>query len=185
MMKKVVYLNMIILMHSLQSIANDQQTDTITYNITGSNISISTHHEVIMLDSANIYTLMWQEDSTLSVQLQGMKDYAFDEDEEMWQESLLLSDGDSLRAILRIFLLITQGELVELTDLDNLPLGYKGIRVKWTFETNGIEVKNNYTILLNNNYSLFIALTASENVLFSTLNQRAENLFSELQFAMP
>jgi hypothetical protein len=70
-------------------------------------------------------------------------------------------------------------------NLENIPLGYKGIRVKWTFETNGIEVKNNYTILLNNNYSLFIALTASENVLFSTLNQRAENLFSELQFAMP
>ena len=184
-MKKVVYLSIIILMHSFQSIANAEQTDTITYTITGSNISISTHHEVILLDSANIYTLMWQEDSTLAVQLQGMKDYAFDEDEEMWQESLLRSHGDSLRAILRLFLLITQGELVELTDLENLPLGYQGIRAEWYFETNNVEVKNNYTILLNNQYALFIAITGMGTASFETLNQKAESIFSQLQFAMP
>lgn len=171
--------------HGLDAWLYSMPNDTINYHITGSGISVSTHHEVILLDSANIYTLMWQDDSTLAIQLQGMKDYAFDRNEEMWQESLMLSDGDSLRAILRIFLLITQGELVEVTDLENLPLGYKGIRAEWFFKTNGIEVRNNYTILLNVNYALFIALTATEDVSFTTLNQRAENLFSELQFAMP
>jgi len=185
MMKKVSILSMIILMHSLQSNAYNLQTDTVTYNITGSNISISTHHEVILLDSANIYTLMWQEDSTLAVQFQGMKDYAFDEDEELWQESLLLSDGDSLRAILRLFLLITQGELIELTDIENLPLGYQGIRAEWLFETNEIEVKNNYTILINHEYALFISITGIENASSSTINQKAESIFNKLQFAMP
>lgn len=185
MMKKVIYLSLFLLANNIDSSAKELLSDTVNYNIKGSGISISSYHETVLLDSANIYTLMWQEDSTLSVQFQGIKDYAFDGDEQMWLESLLLSEGDSLRAILRIFLLITQGELVELTDLENLPLGYKGIRAAWSFETNGIEVKNNYTILLNNNYSLFIALTASEEVLFSSLNQRAASLFSELQFAMP
>jgi len=75
--------------------------------------------------------------------------------------------------------------ILTVTDSNMVQAGYKGIRAEWTFETNGIEVKNNYTILLNNNYSLFIALTASEDVLFSALNQRAASLFSELQFALP
>ena len=185
MMKKFIFFCMFIIAFCLQSNANRLQTHTVNYYVSSNCISIITYHEVILLDSANIYTLMWQEDSILSVQFQGMKDYAFDGNEEMWQESFLLSEGDSLRAILRIFLLITQGELVELTDLENLPLGYKGIRTEWTFETNGRDMKNNYTILLNNNYLLFIVLTASQDVSFNTLNRRAVRLFSELQYAMP
>ena len=165
--------------------AEGPDSDTVFYYIAGSGVGISTDHEVVVLDSANIFTLMWQEDSTVAIQLQGMNGYGFDGDNELWNESLLLSNDDSLRAILRIILLITNGDLVDLIDLEGLPLGYKGIRAEWISETNGIEVKNNYSILLNDNYALFITLTAFEDTPFSTLNQRALSLFSQLQFGAP
>jgi len=182
---RTLILIFIILSNSIYFEVKGSDTDTVYFYITGSGVGVSTPHEVILLDSAGTYTLMWQEDSIIAINFQGINNYGFDGNNELWEESLLLSNNDSLRAILRILLLITGGNLVDITDIENIPLNYKGIRAEWISETNGIEVKNNYTIMLNQSYALFISLTAFENVSFSTLNQRALSLFSQLQFSVP
>jgi len=110
-----------------------------TFTDVGTGVSFSMPPNVIAADTLLTRLYASEVDSTEAVQVHIFDDARFDTSDELFNEALTLENGDTLRVIARLILLLTDGELTALDEVYT-----NGIR--------GMELGTRYMLIDNDVY---------------------------------